>query len=113
MGQRGRKREVQHEKVIQFALANPELKQSEVAAHFGISQKQVSRILRRAGIEGIYRGRPPKPRSTDEQSFWEKRLHDLGLGMERGLRINNKRIFYTEDPRKESIYDHSVTLEAA
>lgn len=111
---RGAKRKVNYGKVVEFKKQHPDMPQWEIAEHFGITQCVISAILRQAGIKSVRRGRTrPLEASADEPSYWEKRLHDLGLGMERGLRINNKRIFYAEDPRKEQIGDYSVTLEAA
>lgn len=111
---RGRRPSVNHEKLVRYARLNPSLRQADIGVHFGLSQKQVSRIMRRAGIEGVKRA--PyirKQGQTDEQFVWEKCLHDANLGMERGLRINNQRIYYAEDPRKEEIGDHSATSDAA
>jgi hypothetical protein len=101
---RGRKRTICHEKVLEYAKKHPELLEIEIGQVLGISQRSVSRILRQAGIDrSVPRGRSPVPKNneTDEQFYWEKRLHDLGLGMDRGLRINCQRILYGYDPLKE------------
>ena len=107
----GPRRKIDHQAVINFATANPTALQSEIAKHFGTTQSRVSAILRSNGIKGIARGHAPKPKPnlTDEQNQWERILHDAGLGMERGMRLNRKRILYGFDVRKEGLDDGSAT----
>ena len=113
MGKRkGRKRTIKHELVVKYALAHPTLYQSAIAKYFHTTQSRISHILREAGLNRrIYRGRPPSKKSnqTNDQYYWEKILHDLGLGMDAGLRLNNKRVLYGYDPLKESREDESIT----
>jgi len=87
---RGQKRTIDYDAVHTYAMANPTLSQGAIATHFGITQSQASKIMRSAGLHRV-RGR--KPKGDD----WEQRLHDAGLGMDRGLRVGNDRIFYGQD----------------
>lgn len=100
---RGAKQKVKHAIVVAFAVANERLTQSEIAKHFGLDQSRVCRILRKAGIIREQRGRPLKQRSSqsDEQFRWEQILHDHGLGLDRGMRLNKKRILYGFNPLLE------------
>jgi hypothetical protein len=111
---RGRKRRISYDAVISFAVANPTMLQAEIAIHFGTTQSRISHILCESGIRSLHRGRPltPKPGQTEEQYKWEKLLHDSGLGMDRGLRLNKKRILYGYDVKKESPDDDSATCNA-
>ncbi len=111
---RGRKRCVDHDAVVAYAKANPSMYQADIAAHFGTSQSRVSCILRSAGVGGIQRGRPLKrrPGQDDEQYRWEQILHEHGLGMERGGRLNNERLLYGYDPRLGRFGDSSATSNA-
>jgi hypothetical protein len=109
---KGRKRRVNHEMVVRYANAHPDMFQSAIAEHFHTTQSRVSHILREASVtRRIYRGRSPEQKSnqTDEQFYWEKVLHDAGLGMDAGLRLNNQRVLYGYDPQKETQRDESVT----
>jgi hypothetical protein len=112
---RGRKRTLSYEAVLAFATTNPTMLQSELAAHFEVSQSRISHILCKAGVHGVHVGRPLKQRSNQstEEAKWEKVLHDAGLGMERGLRLKGQRILYGYDPLKESTQDGSATCNAA
>lgn len=65
-----------------YAAANPLMLQGAIARHLGITQSQVSRILRLAGHRRV-RGR--KPSRSPTGSDWELILHNAGLGMDRGL----------------------------
>ncbi|MGA9128339.1 MAG: hypothetical protein WB425_09385 [Terracidiphilus sp.] len=87
---RGQKRAIDYDAVQSYAMANPTLTQDALAAHFGTTQSAISKALRQAGLHRV-RGR--KPKGDD----WEQRLHDAGLGMDRGLRVGNDRIFYGQD----------------
>jgi hypothetical protein len=87
---RGQKRTIDYDAVHTYAMANPTLTQDALAAHFGTSQSAISKALCQAGLHRV-RGR--KPKGDD----WEQRLHDAGLGMDRGLRVGNDRIFYGQD----------------
>lgn len=102
---RGKKRTVNYELVVEYADAHPRARQLDIAEHFHISQSQVCQILREAGrTHRLHGGGMPlkkKPEWSDEQFEWEQLLVDHHLGEDRGLRINSKRIFYGEDPRKE------------
>jgi hypothetical protein len=109
---RGRKRSISHQMVLVYAKKHPDSLQSEIGAHFGISQRSVSRILQQNGQNrGLYRGRPleRKRSQSEDEHYWEKKLHDAGLGMDRGLRLDNQRIFYGYDPAKEESGDESAT----
>lgn len=74
--------------------------QSEIGLHFGLTQSRISHILRAAGHSRHKHGRPVlrKPNESELQHEWEKILSKSGLGMDRGLRINNKRILYGPNP---------------
>lgn len=115
MNERGRKRKVNYEEVVSFAAEHPTMTQAEIAAHFSITQSRVSHILGASGVSTPRRGGPiqMKPSMTEDQFKWEKILHDCGLGMDRGLRVHNKRILYGYDTRKESLDDGSATRIAA
>lgn len=103
------KRRVDHKAVAEFKRKHPEMSQKALGKHFGLTQSQVSKILRAEGVDtnqhhGGFNGSHPKalkckPGMTEEQFLWEKRLSELGLGMDRGLRINNKRILYGEQDK--------------
>lgn len=113
MIKRGRKRIYNREEILEYALSHPDTPQRTIAAAFGTTQCRVSLILRESGISTVTRrGRPLSQHKyqTDEQFFWEKVLHDLGLGMDRGLRIQNKRILYGYDPMLSTPSDYSATL---
>ncbi len=93
-------RKVAYEEIVTYVTEHPELTLTEIGQHFGLSQGSISRILRKVGQGRGHRGhggrRPKrKPGMTDEQALWEQKLHDAGLGVDRGLRIHNKRILYT------------------
>lgn len=111
MSKRGCTREIDHKAVVAYAAANPTMFQVDIAAHFGISQGQVSRILRAAGIQGYQRGKAlkQKPGQTSEEFAWEKILQNCGLGIERGMRIHGKRIIYGFDSLKETVDNSSAT----
>jgi hypothetical protein len=85
---------------VAYVKEHADMPLTEVGKHFGLSQGSISRIVRAAGQGRGHRGRPLKRRhrETDEQAYWEQRLHDAGLGMDRGLRIRNKRIIYGYNP---------------
>lgn len=101
----GRKRTVDYEAIVEFKRAHPHHYQATIAALFGISQKQVSRILRRNGIVCTrVKGRRRLTRRigwSKERYHWESLLVNEGLGMERGSRIGGQHIYYAEDPLKE------------
>jgi hypothetical protein len=111
MAIRGRKRKISYEAIVKFAKKNPTMIQADIAAKFGTTQSRISSILCESGIKGIRRGRPlaVRPSQSDEQHKWETILHDAGLGMDRGLRLNKHRILYGYDIRKESLDDGSAT----
>jgi hypothetical protein len=108
MSTRGRKRSVSYEAVIEYKQHHPDVFQSVIAKHFGLTQSTVGKILRAAGISGGYRGNRPKckPGITDLQYQWEIILHDAGLGMDRGCKLNDQRIHYGYDPLRQE-EDHS------
>lgn len=101
----GRKRTINYEAIVEYKIAHPDHYQSAIAKLFGISQKQVSRILRRNGIitTRVKGRRPLKHRLgwSHDRYRWESLLVNEGLGMERGSRIGGEHIYYAEDPRKE------------
>jgi hypothetical protein len=108
---KGRKRKVNYDEVVAYVAANPTLRQSEIAAHFTISQCRVSHICSAAGVQVIRKGRPIKsdPSLTTQQNEWEAILHAHGLGMERGLRLKGQRILYGYDPVMQRKSDASAT----
>jgi hypothetical protein len=83
-----RRRTVDYKTLATYTLAHPEQTQGELARHFDLSQSRVSQILTHHGIHR-HRGRPPK--SPDN---WEHKLHDMGLGMDRGLNVFGRPIIY-------------------
>jgi len=96
----GKKQKVSHAVIVQFTKDHPEMKQSEIGQHFGLSACRISAILRSHGETRYKRGRQVKrkPNESELQHQWEKILHAAGLGMDRGLRIDNKRILYGPNP---------------
>ena len=96
--------------ILGYFSSHPTAHKSEVAAHFAISQYRLSQICGGA-VQWTRGGRPPKARTgeTGLQHEWETKLHDFGLGMERGLRIHKQRILYGYDPLKQSRDDGSAT----
>lgn len=114
----GRPRSLNYAAIVAYVAEHPELGQAAIGKHFGITQSQVSRVLRVSGVEvdaHLRRGRSliQKPGQTDTEHKWESILHQAGLGMERGLRLHGKRIFYGFDPLKATCNDRSATLNAA
>lgn len=109
----GQRRRVSYYRIVGFARRHPDLLQDDIGRHFGLTQSQISKILRAGGLlKGKrYVGRPLVRQSgwSDKQFEWEQRLHDLNLGMDRGARLNNQRIFYAYDPLKEANGDRSAT----
>jgi hypothetical protein len=103
----GSETHLHHEAVVEFAKAHPELRQVDIAMHFGASKTSVWRILQGSGITSADRqgqhhhkgGRNPKKRGsqTDLVHDWETILHREGLGMNRGSSINGKSITYGYD----------------
>lgn len=113
----GRPRTHNHAAIVAYAAEHPELKQSEVAKQFGVTQSQVSLILRVSGIRADRhqrRGRttPRKREQTELEHKWELILHRAGLGMNRGLSLHKQRIYYGYDSRYTTIDDRSATLTA-
>jgi hypothetical protein len=109
---RGRKRIINYQKVVRFAKKHPDMLQKDIGKKFGLTQSQVSSVLRQAKeSRRLYRGRVPyrKENQNEDQAYWEKKLHHAGLGMDRGLRINNQRVLYGYDPAKEKKSDTSAT----
>jgi hypothetical protein len=108
-----RKRKVNHKAVVKYAQKHPEAVQVAIGKHFGITQGSVGRILRAAGQtnphRGICRRSKPNPGESKLEFEWEQRLCGLGLGMDRGLRLNRGRILYGYDPAKEVQDDESAT----
>lgn len=104
----GKKQKVKHSVIVRYAKRHPELHQKEIGLHFGITQSRVSAILRAAGEYRQKRGRPLVQKTTDSdlQHKWEQILHAAGLGMDRGLRINNQRIIYGPNPLGEISYEN-------
>src|ERR1019366_116441 len=108
---RGPKRSFVYDDVVSYARENPRLLQRQIAEHFGSSQKTISRILRAAGI-GSEKGKHQKGgvikrRGLSNLAFeWETILHQLGLGMNRGI----SRLSYGRDYLP---WDVSVTLNYA
>jgi hypothetical protein len=115
MNSKGGTRKINHSDIVAFAGANPGMRQDEIASKFRVAQSRVSTILASAGVSGIRRGAPvkPKPGQSSEAYQWEKILHDAGLGMDRGLRIKNQRILYGYDHKKETFGDSSATISAS
>lgn len=113
MNTRGRKRTVSYEAVIEYKQHHPNVFQSVIAKHFGLTQSVVSKILRAAGISGEHRGNRPKRNlsMTDLQYQWEIILHDEGLGMDRGCKLNDQRIHYGYDPLRQEQDQESATSE--
>jgi hypothetical protein len=107
----GKRQKVSHVVIVRFAKAHPEMLQCKIGTHFGLTQSRISHILRTAGHRRHKHGRSVVRKSNESelQHEWEKILSKAGLGMDRGLRINNKRIMYGEDPLKEEARDESVT----
>jgi hypothetical protein len=114
MGTRGRKRTVVYGEVIEYKRHHPAAFQGDIAEHFGLTQSQVSKILRSGGVIGVHRGNLPKrqPGMSEDQHQWEIMLHNEGLGMDRGLKLNDQRIHYGFDPRKEEESHGSATLRS-
>jgi biotin operon repressor len=115
---KGRPRSHNYAEIVAYAAKNPELSQSAIAKHCGITQSMVSRILRVSGVEvdpHQRRGRSlvRKSGQTDLEHKWEAILHREGLGMDRGLRLHGQRIFFGFDPLKATFNDRSATLVAA
>jgi hypothetical protein len=111
----GQKRKRSYEAIVAYAILYPLLFQSEIAKKFHTSQARVSRILCRGGIRTPHRGGIPikhRPNQSDEQHKWETLLHDMGLGMDRGLRVGGKRIYYGFDFTKETGDDESSTCNS-
>lgn len=97
MNSKGRPRTLNHEEVLVFIRSNPTLTQGEIAKHFSVAQSHVCRIMHAAGMTTEnHGGIPPKRRrgQTEEEHYWETLLCRAGLGMDRGLRVAGKRIFY-------------------
>lgn len=115
---KGRPRSHNYTEIVAHAAKNPELSQSAIAKHFGVTQSMVSRIFRVSGVkvdQHQRRGRSlvRKPGQTELEHTWESILHQAGLGMDRGLRIHGQRIFYGFEPLKATCNDRSATLTAA
>jgi len=115
---KGRPRLHNYTEIVAYVVEHPELSQAAVAKHFGSTQSQVSRILRLSGVEvdpHQRRGRNParKLGQSELEYKWESILHQEGLGMDRGLRLNGQRIFFGFDPQKANLNDRSATLNAA
>lgn len=107
---KGRKRVVDYDAVIQHSKDNPSATHREIAQLFGTTAWTVGEILRQADIKGLHRGAPikRKPGMSDDEYQWEKTLHAHGLGMDRGMKVGGKPIYYGYDPRKEKPGDASV-----
>lgn len=107
----GQRRKVSYKRVVTYTQRHPEARQLDIAEHFKVSQSRVSHILRTAGVSNCHRGkRNGKGLNESEQEKWEKLLQNLGLGMDRGLRLDRKRILYGYDPLKQVCQDDSVTV---
>src|SRR5258707_11727161 len=106
----GKRPKVSHAIVAAYADKHPEMLQADIGRHFGLTQSRVSHILRAAGQRRRKHGRPVERKESQSQleHDWEKVLHAAGLGMDRGLRINNIRILYGEDPEKEKQDKHHL-----
>jgi hypothetical protein len=108
-----RKRKVNHKAVVKYAQKHPEAVQVAIGKHFGITQGSVGRILRAAGETNTHRGvchrSTPKNGQSKQEFAWEKKLCQLGLGMDRGMRLGRQRIFYGYDPRKQAQLAESAT----
>jgi hypothetical protein len=104
-------RKLCHEQIADYAREHVEATQKQIAEHFGISQGRVSVILREAGLPRQNGGRLPKKRAgiSDEQHKWDVILSRAGLGMDRGLRVNGKRIQYGYNAGRATEHDSSVT----
>jgi|ERR1039458_646851 hypothetical protein len=76
----GRKRKIDYAAVCEYALADPLQPQGAIAKHYGLTQSQVSHILRLAGIQHGHRGHQPT-------GDWELILHNAGLSMDAGSRM--------------------------
>jgi hypothetical protein len=100
------------EQVVIYTKEHPDTLQRDLALLFSLTQSRVSRIIRDAGLSKPWRsGRPNKRRDdqTNEQFKWETILHNAGLGMDRGMRINGNRIQYGYDPLLSKPEDRSIT----
>ena len=86
-------RKVDYAEVLAYSNTNPLIYQKDIAKKFGLAQPTVSQILRSQGKKGIHRGWNFK---KSPKNKWEQILHDYGLGMNRGLTIGGKSIFYGE-----------------
>jgi len=86
----GQKRQIDYDAVLDYAAQHPMLSQDALAAHFGTTQSSICKVLRKAGLHRV-RGRKPSG------SYWEQKLHAEGLGMDTGLYIGGKQIFYGQD----------------
>jgi hypothetical protein len=109
-----RKRKVNHAAVVRYAWKHSEMSSTDIARHFQLSGRHVRAILQAAGEQsgGHAAGRPPVRKSgqTEEQLYWESLLVKANLGMDRGARIENQRIFYGFDTLKETVTNESVSL---
>ena len=98
-----RKRTLNHEEVVALMTANPTYTSEQIAKLFGAAPGYIRRIRRSAGIVAEnHGGIPPKRRhgQTEEEHKWETILCRAGLGMDRGLRLGGKRVFYGHDVRR-------------
>jgi hypothetical protein len=109
-----RPRSVDHKKIVKYAETHSDQNQVQIGKHFGLSQKQISRVLRDHGVtdrntnkHGRGSGPNRKPEWSDEQFFWEKLLHKDELGMDRGKRPD--KLQYGYDPLLELGKDESAT----
>ena len=98
-----RPRTFSHEEVLAFITANPMDTSEQIAKIFGVAPRHIRRIRQSAGIVAEnHGGIPPKRRrgQTEEEHKWEMILCRAGLGMDRGLWLGGKRVFYGHDERR-------------
>jgi hypothetical protein len=108
----GRK-QINQDELLQFVQENSSATHEVIAQHFSVSRWTVGETLRANGIKGIRRGAAPKRQrgQSDEEYAWELRLHDFGLGMNRGSNLGGLRIYYGQEPKHEAVSDVSATRD--
>ena len=87
------------QRITDLFTRHPNLTSYQMAQVLGMTQSAVMRRLRKAGVHLPYKskGRAPKrkPGQNDSAAFWERTLHDCGLGMGRGVAIGSHHILYS------------------
>jgi len=108
----GAHRKIDYEAVATFSAAHPGMPQKEIAKEFHTTQGRICAIERAAGVRRKNGGRAPKlkPGASEDRHYWEITLSRLGLGMDVGLRLNGKRIFYGFELSKAASVNKSATI---